>query len=99
MVGAHGVDTLPRRSSPDLAEGGKGVQQPVGKGRELSSQHRYAHEDKDGAGDKLERQADAAAGLAEGDQTIDRQSDASGKSVSLRVDLGGRRIIKTTTCD
>src|SRR3546814_18622489 len=30
------------------------------------------------------------------DRFIDRQSVVEGKSVSVRVDLGGRRIIKTT---
>src|SRR3546814_17056408 len=30
----------------------------------------------------------------EDDEAVDRKSDVSGKSVSVRVELGGRRIIK-----
>src|SRR3546814_21022311 len=32
-----------------------------------------------------------------GEQMLDRKSVVSGKSVAVRVDLGGRRIIKTNT--
>src|SRR3546814_14727040 len=39
--------------------------------------------------------ADAFAAVSSGDNSnIDRKSVVSGKSVSVRVDLGGRRIIK-----
>src|SRR3546814_14026589 len=37
------------------------------------------------------------AGRAELERELDRKSVVSGKSVSVRVDLGGRRIIKKKT--
>src|SRR3546814_19963837 len=42
---------------------------------------------------RLSRQAERL----ERDQNIDRKSGVTGKSVSVRVDRGGRRIIKNTT--
>src|SRR3546814_15060328 len=37
---------------------------------------------------------DGALGLDGGNSSVDRKSVVSGKSVSVRVDLGGRRVIK-----
>src|SRR3546814_15883685 len=39
---------------------------------------------------------DAADAIFDEGQNLDRKSVVSGKSVSVRVDLGGRRIIKKT---
>src|SRR3546814_8374366 len=38
-----------------------------------------------------------SSGLGRHDVEVDRKSVVSGKSVSVRVDLGGRRFIKKTT--
>src|SRR3546814_20122241 len=48
-----------------------------------------------GPGDAWERVDPAAAGA----DAADRKSVVSGKSVSVRVDLGGRRILKKTNND
>src|SRR3546814_15823306 len=50
-----------------------------------------------GAGAAGTRRAATGARLAAGTARLDRKSDVSGKRVSVRVDLGGRRIIKKKT--
>src|SRR3546814_16914838 len=48
--------------------------------------------------DRIAREGQAAGGdegVAKGVEVLDRKSVVSGESVSVRVDLGGRRISKT----
>src|SRR3546814_16716987 len=49
------------------------------------------------AGDVLDPAAIVGDQFAKVTERVDRQSVVSGKSVSVRVDLGGRRIIKKKT--
>src|SRR3546814_18155725 len=53
---------------------------------------RQRREDRLSAGGQVRGEADADVGDQR--RPADRKSDVSGKSVSVRVDLGGRRIIK-----
>src|SRR3546814_12985959 len=54
--------------------------------------HRQAHEDRDPVVQQPQR-------VGEGIAPLDRKSVVEGKSVSVRVDLGGRRIIKKKNRD
>src|SRR3546814_17854332 len=46
------------------------------------------------AGKAADREPLTTAGAVEGEDAVERKSVGEGKSVSVRVDFGGRRIIK-----
>src|SRR3546814_14522630 len=82
--------------SSDLAGGDRGRRRRAVRphGRGLRRRHHGAHR---GGGDPLRRQRLLAAALFAARtrrRREDRKSVVSGKSVSVSVDIGGRRIIK-----
>src|SRR3546814_16581502 len=71
------------------------VRDPVGAG-EVPARPPWDHGDLDvvAAGDPVRDLVDRAVAADHDEERRDRKSVVQGKSVSVRVDLGGRRIIK-----
>src|SRR3546814_19969506 len=75
--------------SSDLAEGIAQVDDQLGSALRLAPAGLLAD-----AHQEMQRQRDAAAEQDGSQRQLDRKTVVSGKSVLVRVDIGGRRIIK-----